>query len=166
MTVFGTFFIFVSKVNIQMFFLRDSISIITITRMLACYPRQQATHTTHVSTPPTQPTLHTRMQPKLERQPRQHATHESMPPTVARQHAIHASMLLTPPMSPTPPTLAYHPVQHATHTTYANTNSTPFNKLIHLMNLLLNVQFYELFFLSGQWNIHSCRHGKFTKDAN
>ena len=122
------------------------------------HPRQHATHPTH--------TTHTRMQPKLERQPRQHATHESMPPTVARQHAIHASMLLTPPMSPTPPTLAYHPLQHATHTTYANTNSTPFNKLVHLMNLLLNVQFYELFFLSGQQNIHSCRHGKFTKDAN
>ena len=122
------------------------------------HPRQHTTHPTH--------TTHTRMQPKLERQPRQHATHESMPPTVARQHAIHASMLLTPPMSPTPPTLAYHPLQHATHTTYANTNSTPFNKLVHLMNLLLNVQFYELFFLSGQWNIHSCRHGKFTKDAN
>ena len=45
------FFIFVSKVNIQHFFLQDSISIITVTIIITFhprYPRQHATHATHL----------------------------------------------------------------------------------------------------------------------
>ena len=67
-------FNFFSKVNIQYFFLRDSISVITITIIIACQPCQYATEThypphpchprqspTHARTPATLPTLcHTR----------------------------------------------------------------------------------------------------------
>ena len=45
------FFIFVSKVNIQHFYLQDNILIITITIIIAYHPHK---HNTHASTPSTQ----------------------------------------------------------------------------------------------------------------
>ena len=50
-------FNFFSKVNIQYFFLRDSISVITITIIIACQPCQYATHGNALPTPPMPPTL-------------------------------------------------------------------------------------------------------------
>ena len=49
--LFGTFFIFVSKVNIQHFYLQDNILIITIAIIIAYRPRK---HDTHASMPSTQ----------------------------------------------------------------------------------------------------------------
>ena len=77
--LFGKKPIFAAKVNIQNFFIQDSISIITIKIIVACHPRQHAIHPTH--------TTHARKQRKLERHPRhprQDAIHASTPPTLAR----------------------------------------------------------------------------------
>ena len=70
------------------------------------YLLQYATHTTHVSTPPTLPTLahhhvtHAGTQPTLARHPCQHVTHASVPPTQTYhpgQQAFHASTPLATP---------------------------------------------------------------------
>ena len=47
-------------------------------------------------------------------------------------HATHAS---TPSM---PPTLVRYPRKHATHTTHASTNSTPFLKLFSAQSSLIS----------------------------
>ena len=111
--LFGTFIHFYFKGKHSKKFFRDSISIITITIIIACHPRQRATHATQSCMPPAQPMLHTQ-----ECNPRQNDTQAidaSTPPTQARHpyhpryHATHASMLLNPPM------IACHPRQHITH---------------------------------------------------
>ena len=73
------FFIFVSKVNIQHFYLQDNILIITITIILAYHPRK---HDIHASTPSTQTCY--------PYHPLKHATHPITSPTLA-QIACHFS---------------------------------------------------------------------------
>ena len=82
-------------------FLHDNISIITITIITACHPRQNATYTTH-------------------------GTHFNTPPMPARypcytnQQTTHTSM---------PPMLAHHSRKHATHIIHVSTTSTRFLKV-------------------------------------
>ena len=104
----SNFLIFVSKVNIQHFFLQDSITII-ITMIIACRSRQHVTHTS--------------MLPKLVPHPhhsRQHATHTSMLPTEAH-HSRHSRQHTTHGRS--------SPTQASHHVTHVSKNSTPFLKL-------------------------------------
>ena len=67
------FFVFVSKVNIQYFYLQYNILIITITIIIAYHPRN---HNTHASMPSTQTCYPCR--------PRKHATHPIMSPALAQ----------------------------------------------------------------------------------
>ena len=70
---------------------------------LACHLRYHANHVTHVIT-----------QSTLACHSRRHTNHAIMPPRHPRQHFIHAS---TPP---TPTTLACHPCKDATYATHAS----------------------------------------------
>ena len=72
------FFIFVAKVDIQHFALRDSTSIITKAIIITCHPRQQAIVAAHASTPSTQ-------------------THHPPYPRYKHWHASCASTIPTPP---------------------------------------------------------------------
>ena len=98
------FFIFVSKADVQHFFLQNSISIITIALIVTCHPCKHAIHLSHATHAGAPHAL-----ARHSRQPRQQTTHESaltMPPTLAR--CTH---------------------KHVTHATHAGTNSTSFLKL-------------------------------------
>ena len=121
--LFGTFFHFCFKSNHSTFFLKDSLSITTITIIISCNMRLLITHTTlttylihttHVSLPPTpmsttQPTLS--RYPHHPRNPRLHITHTSMLPTQER-HSRHLR--------------AYE-----IHATHSSTNRMPFSKLYY-----------------------------------
>ena len=71
-----------------------------------------------------------------------HVTYASMsttPPRLARhppQHATHSTHASTPPM---PPTLARHPRKDTTHPIHVSTYSTPFLKLHFIQNLNQNL---------------------------
>ena len=93
------------------------------------------TNATHLSMPPTPPTLaHQLPYPRWHTN---HVTHAGMSSALSRQsrnprnHVIHASMPLTqartPPMLPMP---ARQPCKHATRANYTITNITPFLKFI------------------------------------
>ena len=113
-------FVFVvSIVNIQHYFLQDTISIInnkniSIPVTLARHLRRHTTHrtsTTHASTPPTL-TCHHPLHAC------QNATPANMLSTKANFHATQTS---------TPPRFERHPRKHATR---ATTNSSPFLKFL------------------------------------
>ena len=101
-------FFIVSKVNIQHFFLQDSISVITITK-ITCPPSQHATQAIHASTLLT----HAR----FPHHPRRHAAHVT--------HATHVS---TPPA---PPTLACHPRHPRQHEQHVISQTNQIHAHIH-----------------------------------
>ena len=103
--LFGTFFHFCFKSNHSTFFLKDSLSITTITIIISCNMHLLITHTTltthltHVNMPPTpmsttQPTLS--RYPHHPRNPHLRITHTSMLPTQVPTYATYAHIL---PMS-------------------------------------------------------------------
>ena len=106
--LFGTFYHFCFKGKHSTFFLKDGLSITTITIIISCNMRllithttltTHLTHTTHVNMPPTpmsttQPTLS--RYPHHPRNPHLRITHTSMLPTQVPTYATYAHIL---PMS-------------------------------------------------------------------
>ena len=122
---------------------------------MMCHPRycltyhpgiSSATQTSHLSAPPTLPTLASN-----PRHPHQDVTHASTPPTLAchsRQHATNAN---------TPPTLAGLQRKHTTYVTHVSVKSMLFLKLLgiqlalrfqgKIQQFLLSVFIFTLYFL-------------------
>ena len=121
--LFGTFFHFCFKSNHSTFFLKDSLSITTITIIISCNMRLLITHTTltthltHTTLVSMSPTPMSTTQPTLSRYPHH--------PRNPRLHITHTSML------PTQVRHLRHLRTYDTHATHSSTNRMPFFKLYY-----------------------------------